>query len=66
MARALSRNYLYSSYSYIMIGVSANYHWAKMTSSIFMLVVIVRLSKTNYVNFLMLIMVKYFIFHNMS
>ena len=30
--------------------ISTNYNWAKMTSGVFMLVVVGHLSKTNYVN----------------
>ena len=48
-----------------MIRVSANYHWAKMTSSVFMLLFDISRKQTTCID-LLLIIVKYIIFHNMS
>ena len=48
-----------------MICISANYHWAKMTSGVFTLVVFGHLSKTMFI-VLLLIIVTYLIIHYVS
>ena len=53
-----------------MICVSANYHWAKMTSGVFILADIDHFTKISYANYspttVWSIMVTYLIFYNMN